>query len=132
VVLCILQGYIVLKFYDKVIWKTPLYQVQEAIRGSGGDRASISEGVEASVIYVRFKAAASEVSVSLLFEINFQMRRFITDNNKTLRSILTNRLLSTISLSDFCTPINCNFFSLNRCLKKLKAGLQGKNMVKSL
>lgn len=126
-VICILQGYIVLKFYDKVIWKIPFYQVQEAIRGSGGDRASISEGVEASVIYVRFKAAASEVSVSMLFEINLLMRRFITDNNITLRSFL-----STISLSDLCTPINCDFFSLNRCLKKLKAGLQGKNIVKFL
>lgn len=29
---------------------------------SGGSKASVSEGVEASIIYVRFKAAASEVS----------------------------------------------------------------------
>ncbi|BBH08158.1 sec34-like family protein [Prunus dulcis] len=36
-------------------------QVQAAIRSSGGSKASVSEGVEASVIYVRFKAAASEV-----------------------------------------------------------------------
>ncbi|XP_050147579.1 uncharacterized protein LOC126622959 [Malus sylvestris] len=36
-------------------------QVQAAIRGSGGNNASVSEGVEASVIYVRFKAAASEL-----------------------------------------------------------------------
>ncbi|KAI9123351.1 hypothetical protein K1719_006240 [Acacia pycnantha] len=36
-------------------------QVQGAIRESGGDKASVSEGVEASVIYVRFKAAASEL-----------------------------------------------------------------------
>ncbi|GAU16792.1 hypothetical protein TSUD_200350 [Trifolium subterraneum] len=43
-------------------------QVQEAIRGSGGDKASISEGVEASVIYVRFKAAASEASLKPLLE----------------------------------------------------------------
>lgn len=65
--ICILQD---LEFYGKVIWKVPLHQVQEAIRGSGGDKTSISEGVEASVIYVRFKAAASEVSLSFLFEIN--------------------------------------------------------------
>jgi len=43
----------------------PEHQVQEAIRGTGGDKASISEGVEASVIYVRFKAAASEVTFSI-------------------------------------------------------------------
>ncbi|KAM1528906.1 hypothetical protein ACFX1Z_018177 [Malus domestica] len=36
-------------------------QVLAAIRGSGGNNASVSEGVEASVIYVRFKAAASEL-----------------------------------------------------------------------
>ncbi|KAJ7980515.1 conserved oligomeric Golgi complex subunit 3-like [Quillaja saponaria] len=36
-------------------------QVQGAIRGSGESKAAISEGVEASVIYVRFKAAASEL-----------------------------------------------------------------------
>ncbi|CAN6541332.1 unnamed protein product [Malus baccata var. baccata] len=36
-------------------------QVLTAIRGSGGNNASVSEGVEASVIYVRFKAAASEL-----------------------------------------------------------------------
>ncbi|KAM1201977.1 hypothetical protein ACFX2J_017986 [Malus domestica] len=36
-------------------------QVLAAIRGSGGNKASVSEGVEASVIYVRFKAAASEL-----------------------------------------------------------------------
>lgn len=29
---------------------------------SGGSKASVSEGVEASILYVRFKAAASEVS----------------------------------------------------------------------
>lgn len=42
---------------------TVLHQVQAAIRSSGGSKASVSEGVEASVIYVRFKAAASEVTV---------------------------------------------------------------------
>ncbi|KAM1155936.1 hypothetical protein ACFX2B_026510 [Malus domestica] len=36
-------------------------QVQAAIRSSGGNNTSVSEGVEASVIYVRFKAAASEL-----------------------------------------------------------------------
>ncbi|CAI0384467.1 unnamed protein product [Linum tenue] len=36
-------------------------QVQAAIRSSGGSKSSMSEGVEASVIYVRFKAAASEL-----------------------------------------------------------------------
>ena len=39
-------------------------QVQEAIRSSGANKASLSEGVEASVIYIRFKAAASEVTIS--------------------------------------------------------------------
>ncbi|XP_012451198.1 conserved oligomeric Golgi complex subunit 3 [Gossypium raimondii] len=36
-------------------------QVQTAIQSSGGNKASLSEGVEASVIYIRFKAAASEL-----------------------------------------------------------------------
>ncbi|GAY37570.1 hypothetical protein CUMW_030040 [Citrus unshiu] len=36
-------------------------QVQAAIRSSGGSKTSMSEGVEASLIYVRFKAAASEL-----------------------------------------------------------------------
>ena len=39
-------------------------QVQAAIRSSGENKASLSEGVEASVIYVRFKASASEVMIS--------------------------------------------------------------------
>ena len=40
------------------------HQVQAAIQSSGGNKTSLSEGVEASVIYVRFKAAASEVMIS--------------------------------------------------------------------
>ncbi|CAN6845021.1 unnamed protein product [Brassica oleracea] len=36
-------------------------QVQAAFRGTDGNKESVSEGVEASVIYVRFKAAASEL-----------------------------------------------------------------------
>ncbi|MED6147601.1 Golgi transport complex subunit 3 [Stylosanthes scabra] len=47
---------------------------QEAIRESGGGKASISEGVEASVIYVRFKAAASELK-TLLEEIESRSSR---------------------------------------------------------
>lgn len=43
-----------------------LHQVQAAIRSSGGSKAAVSESVEASVIYVRFKAAASEVTISFL------------------------------------------------------------------
>lgn len=43
-----------------------LHQVQAAIRSSGGSKAAVSESVEASVIYVRFKAAASEVNISFL------------------------------------------------------------------
>ncbi|XP_050363427.1 conserved oligomeric Golgi complex subunit 3 [Argentina anserina] len=43
------------------ILKSASSQVQAAIGSSGGSRASVSEGVEASVIYVRFKAAASEL-----------------------------------------------------------------------
>ncbi|XP_022754751.1 conserved oligomeric Golgi complex subunit 3-like isoform X2 [Durio zibethinus] len=41
--------------------KSASSQVQAALRSSGGNKASLSEGVEASVIYVRFKAAASEI-----------------------------------------------------------------------
>lgn len=35
------------------------------MRSSGGNNASVSEGVQASVIYVRFEAAASEVIVGI-------------------------------------------------------------------
>lgn len=38
-----------------------LNQVQAAMLSSGSNKATVSEGVEASIIYVRFKAAASEV-----------------------------------------------------------------------
>ncbi|KAK9274826.1 hypothetical protein L1049_022078 [Liquidambar formosana] len=43
------------------VLKSTSSQVQAAIRSSGGSKAAVSEGVEASVIYVRFKAAASEL-----------------------------------------------------------------------
>ncbi|KAM7489703.1 hypothetical protein LguiB_027187 [Lonicera macranthoides] len=43
------------------VLKSTSSQVQAAIHSSGGSRASVSEGVEASIIYVRFKAAASEL-----------------------------------------------------------------------
>lgn len=45
-----------------------LHQVQAAIRSSAGSKASLSEAVEASVIYVRFKAAASEVKFSFCWK----------------------------------------------------------------
>ncbi|KAH7519356.1 hypothetical protein FEM48_Zijuj08G0027400 [Ziziphus jujuba var. spinosa] len=47
------------------VLKSASSQVQAAIRSSGGSKASLSEGVEASVIYVRFKAAASELKPAL-------------------------------------------------------------------
>ena len=37
------------------------HQVQAAIRSSGGSKTSFAEGIESSIIYVRFKAAANEV-----------------------------------------------------------------------
>ncbi|KAE8677130.1 Sec34-like family protein isoform 2 [Hibiscus syriacus] len=43
------------------VLKTASSQVQGAIRSSGSNKASLSEGVEASIVYVRFKAAASEL-----------------------------------------------------------------------
>ncbi|XP_021992535.1 conserved oligomeric Golgi complex subunit 3 isoform X2 [Helianthus annuus] len=43
------------------VLKSSTSQVQTALRGSGGSKSAISEGVEASIIYVRFKAAASEL-----------------------------------------------------------------------
>lgn len=46
-------------------------QVQSAIQGSSLSAASISEGVEASVIYVRFKAASGEVVSGIVLAINF-------------------------------------------------------------
>ncbi|XP_047256817.1 conserved oligomeric Golgi complex subunit 3 isoform X2 [Capsicum annuum] len=36
-------------------------QVQAAIRSSGGSKTSFAEGIESSIIYVRFKAAANEL-----------------------------------------------------------------------
>ncbi|ONK74925.1 uncharacterized protein A4U43_C03F11520 [Asparagus officinalis] len=49
-------------------------QVQAAIRGSGPSKISFSEGVEASVIYVRFKATASELK-PILEEIESRSSR---------------------------------------------------------
>ncbi|THG12269.1 hypothetical protein TEA_003726 [Camellia sinensis var. sinensis] len=43
------------------VLKNTSSQVQAAIRSSSGSKTAVSEGVEASVIYVRFKAAASEL-----------------------------------------------------------------------
>ncbi|KAG2699275.1 hypothetical protein I3843_07G184700 [Carya illinoinensis] len=43
------------------VLKSASSQVQAAIRSSGSGKTAVSEGVEASVIYVRFKAAASEL-----------------------------------------------------------------------
>jgi hypothetical protein len=43
------------------VLKSTSSQVQAAIQSSGGNNAALSEGVEASIIYVRFKAAASEL-----------------------------------------------------------------------
>ncbi|KAB1227077.1 Conserved oligomeric Golgi complex subunit 3 [Morella rubra] len=43
------------------VLKSASSQVQAAIRSSGSSNTAVSEGVEASVIYVRFKAAASEL-----------------------------------------------------------------------
>ncbi|KAK6126691.1 hypothetical protein DH2020_039571 [Rehmannia glutinosa] len=48
------------------VLKNTSSQVQAAIRSSAGNKASVSEGVEASVIYVRFKAAANELKPVLV------------------------------------------------------------------
>ncbi|CAH8334719.1 unnamed protein product [Eruca vesicaria subsp. sativa] len=50
-----------IRTYILAVLKTASSQVQAAFRGTDGNKASVSEGVEASVIYVRFKAAASEL-----------------------------------------------------------------------
>ncbi|KAG8657160.1 hypothetical protein MANES_03G045400v8 [Manihot esculenta] len=49
-------------------------QVQAAIRSTAGSKNSVSEGVEASVIYVRFKAAANELK-PILEEIESRSSR---------------------------------------------------------
>uniref|UniRef100_A0A2P2K571 Conserved oligomeric Golgi complex subunit 3 n=1 Tax=Rhizophora mucronata TaxID=61149 RepID=A0A2P2K571_RHIMU len=49
-------------------------QVQAALRSTNGNKLSVSEGVEASVIYVRFKAAASELK-HVLEEIESRLSR---------------------------------------------------------
>ncbi|PKU70495.1 conserved oligomeric Golgi complex subunit 3 isoform X1 [Dendrobium catenatum] len=56
------------------ILKSADAQVQAAIRGSGSNKASVAEGVEESVIYVRFKAAASELK-PILEEIESRSSR---------------------------------------------------------
>lgn len=47
------------------VLKNASSQVHEAIRNISGSKPAVSEGVEASVIYVRFKAAASELKLVL-------------------------------------------------------------------
>ncbi|RWR73099.1 conserved oligomeric Golgi complex subunit 3 isoform X1 [Cinnamomum micranthum f. kanehirae] len=56
------------------VLKSASSQVQVAIRSSGGSKTSVSEGVEASVIYVRFKAAAGELK-SVFEEIESRSSR---------------------------------------------------------
>ncbi|XP_043696778.1 conserved oligomeric Golgi complex subunit 3 isoform X6 [Telopea speciosissima] len=50
------------------ILKTASSQVQALIRGNSGSKTAVSEGVEASVIYVRFKAAAGEIANYIPFD----------------------------------------------------------------
>ncbi|KAJ6891360.1 hypothetical protein NC651_024759 [Populus alba x Populus x berolinensis] len=56
------------------VLKNASSQVQHAIRSTGGSKTSISEGVEASVIYVRFKAASTELK-PILEEIESRSSR---------------------------------------------------------
>ncbi|KAF3961755.1 hypothetical protein CMV_013658 [Castanea mollissima] len=56
------------------VLKSASSQVQAAIRSSGNSKAVVSEGVEASVIHVRFKAAANELK-SVLEEIESRSSR---------------------------------------------------------
>ncbi|CAL9162414.1 unnamed protein product [Musa hybrid cultivar] len=56
------------------VLKSASSQVQTAIRGSSSSKATVSEGVEASIIYVRFKAAASELK-PVLAEIESRTSR---------------------------------------------------------
>lgn len=50
---------------ETLVWNAldffSFFQVQAAIKASAAGKAVASEGVEESIIYVRFKAAASEV-----------------------------------------------------------------------
>ncbi|XP_058108696.1 conserved oligomeric Golgi complex subunit 3 [Magnolia sinica] len=48
------------------VLKNASSQVQAAIRGSGGSTTAVSESVEASAIYIRFKAAAGELKPVLV------------------------------------------------------------------
>ncbi|KAH0897791.1 hypothetical protein HID58_047359 [Brassica napus] len=49
------------QYAESSVYLLKFRQLQAAFRGTDGNKASVSEGVEASVIYVRFKAAASEL-----------------------------------------------------------------------
>ncbi|GAB2219227.1 hypothetical protein Droror1_Dr00006859 [Drosera rotundifolia] len=55
-----------IRLHVQSVLKTASSQVHGAIRSGNGNSASVSEGVEASVIYVRFKAAASELKIVLV------------------------------------------------------------------
>ncbi|XP_074580208.1 conserved oligomeric Golgi complex subunit 3 [Curcuma longa] len=70
-------------------------QVQAAIRDSGSSRTTVSEGVEASIIYVRFKAAASEMK-PILAEIESRTRKEYTQILKECHKLYCEQRLSLV------------------------------------
>ncbi|WOK92079.1 conserved oligomeric Golgi complex subunit 3 [Canna indica] len=70
-------------------------QVQTAIRDSGSSKAIVSEGVEASIIYVRFKAAASELK-PILAEIESRTRKEYAQILKECHKLYCEQRLSLV------------------------------------
>ncbi|KAL4563240.1 hypothetical protein LXL04_027280 [Taraxacum kok-saghyz] len=69
------------------ILKSSTSQVQTALKGSGGSKTGVSEGIEASIIYVRFKAAASEVKGIEVCQLHQQFDHFFPSTSEDISSL---------------------------------------------
>lgn len=113
-----------------------IHQVQAAIRTVVTANA-VSEGVEASVIYVRFKAAASDVWCSFLISLVVsQATIWIMGGIRRIRpeQYLLWACFCTIYLYSYkrMKLIFLRICSLSQCWRKLKEDHPGKNMCKFL
>ena len=116
------------------------HQVHSALKSSStGSKSAVSEGVEASVIYVRFKAAANEVM--LFFLRLFGCWKKVTSSSSGYSDGTREGLHLEIHVAHGIILYDCFFveymrlivasiFSLSQCWKKLRADHPGKNMSK--
>lgn len=118
-----------------------LCQVQAAFRGTGGNKTSVSEGVEASIIYVRFKAAASEVIPFDFLPMLVQNVRVTRLDKRTIKiSFCSMSILGLWYWDDDMAIFSFlwhwtlkNYWSsLNLYWRKSRVGQQERNMFKSL